>query len=323
MEERMTALCEKFIENEAVIKKVSRMESSLVYPFAANALCAQGVTADEAKLKECYRIISRQTGPFSFLHGIVTTPFAAYLSMKEDPQAAFERVVRYYAVVKKQFGSSEYSALLSVLLVDLVGEEALESAMVRSKELYRLIKKKHPLLTGGEDSILAGFLALSVKDDAALMDEMEQGYELLKPKFSNKDSIQTVSQILSLTDGAPLEKVGHMTALYDMLKAAGRQFDVAYLAVLAAVSTLDDDNEKLRDAMLEIDGFLAGQKGYIGLFGIDKKSRLTHAAMLTADLYDAAPNAQTAATGSTLAMVAAQQEAICILIASSALMPVD
>lgn len=90
MEERITALCQNFIENETVIKKASVMESSLIYPIAANALCAQGVTADEAKLKECYRIINRQSGLFPYLNGIVTTPFAVNLSMKEDSKAAFD-----------------------------------------------------------------------------------------------------------------------------------------------------------------------------------------------------------------------------------------
>ena len=109
-----------------------------------------------------------------------------------------------------------------------------------------------------------------------------------------------------------------MIDLYDMLKDAGKKYGVyTELATLAAVSILDDDNEKLRDIILQIDDFLSKQKGY-GILGIDKKTRLMHATMLTADLYDTAQNAQTVATASALAMAAAQQAAICIIIASSA-----
>lgn len=317
MKENITVLCQKFIENGRVIKKVFPMESSLIYPIASNILSAQGETADEAKLRKCKAIVSRNAGTFSFLNGLVATPFAVNLSMKDDPTAAFDKVVRFYSVTKKQFGRSDFSALLAILLSDFVSEENLAHVVGRGKELYGLMKEKHPFLTNGNDGVLAGFLALSEKDNAALIDDMEKCHELLKNKFSDKDSIQTVSHILSITDGSAHEKVEHMMELYDMLKDSGRKFDVNYLATLAAVSILDTDNEKLRDTVLEIDSFLATQKGYGFLGSIDKKTRLMHAAMLTADLYGTAPNSHTPATVSSLAMIAAQQAALCIIIASA------
>lgn len=317
MEEKMTALCQHFIENGNVIKKVFPMESSLIYPIASNALSANGVTADETKLKECKAIVSKNAGAFSFLNGLVATPFAVTLSMKEDPKAAFDKVERYYSVIKKQFSRSSFSALLAIQLADFVSEEQIESVVDRGKALYGLMKEKHPFLTNEEDSVLAGFLALSEKDNAALIADMEECYGLLKKKFSDKGSIQTVSQLLSITDGSMREKVEHLTELYDMLKDAGRKFSTDYLATLAAVSILEEDNEKLRDTMLEIDGFLATQKGY-GFFGsFDKGTRLMHAAMLTADLYGTAANSQTPANASSLAMIVAQQTAFCIIIATA------
>jgi hypothetical protein len=322
MEEKITALCESFIENQMALKKVFTMESAYIYPIAANALTASGFRADEEKLRECKSIISKNAGLFSFLNGMVATPFAVNLSMKDDPKAAFDRAAGFYAVIKKSFGSSSYSALLAFLLPDMIGEEQLESVVARSRELFQQMKKKHPFLTGEEDSVLAAFLALSEKDNATLIDDMEACYTLLKGKFSSQNSIQSVSHILSITGGSVREKVEHLTGLYDTLKDAGRKYNVYTLATLAAVSILDTDNEKLRDTILTIDDYLSGQKGY-GFFGIDKGTRLMHAAMLTADLYDAAQTTHTAATASTLAMIAAQQAAICIIIASAALANVD
>ena len=69
MKENITVLCQKFIENGRVIKKVFPMESSLIYPIASNILSAQGETADEAKLRKCKAIVSRNAGTFSFLNG--------------------------------------------------------------------------------------------------------------------------------------------------------------------------------------------------------------------------------------------------------------
>ncbi|MBQ9902859.1 MAG: DUF4003 family protein [Clostridia bacterium] len=316
MEERITALCQRFMENGKTVKKVFWSESSEMVPIASNALTAQGVTADEARLKECIKIVRKNAGSLSFLNGLVAAPFAVSLSMKDDPEASFEKVERLYSVIKKQFGRSDFSALLAIQLSDFVSEESMESVVGRGRELYRLMKEKHPFLTSENDSVLAGFLALSEKSNAALMDDMEACYELLKNSFSDKDSIQTVSHILSIGAGSAREKVDHMIELYDGLKEAGRKFGTDYLAILAAVSILDDNNEKLRDTILEIDGFLETQKGYGFWGGFDKKIRLMHAAMLTIDLYNTAINSQASANAYSLAMIAAQQTAICCMIAA-------
>ena len=39
MEEKTTLLCQRFIENQIVVKKAFPMESSLIYPVAANPPC--------------------------------------------------------------------------------------------------------------------------------------------------------------------------------------------------------------------------------------------------------------------------------------------
>ena len=68
--------------------------------------------------------------------------------------------------------------------------------------------------------------------------------------------------------------------------------------------------------MISIDNLLDVQKGY-GAFGFDKKTRLMHAAMLTADLYEDTDNAQAAVSASALAMIAAQEAALMAAIIAS------
>ena len=318
MDEKTTALCENFIYNRDVIKKVFRGESLLIYHVASNALTSHGFKADEAKLKECKKIIKKRSGMLSYLKGNVMTPFAANLSMKEDPLAHFEKVSSFYNVIKKKFNRSEYSAQLAIMLADNVDQADFERVINRGKEIYDLMKEQHPFLTNEQDSVLAGLLALSEKDNTDLIDDMEKCYDLLKIKFSNKSSIHKVSHVLGLTKGTAHNKVDHLNELYDSLRESGKKFGVnTDLSTLAAVSILDDDVERLRDTIIEIDGFLAKQKGY-GLLGLDKKTRLMHAAMLTTDLYDTAQAAMATSSASAIAMAAAQQIAICIIISSSA-----
>ena len=317
MDEKVTALCESFITNREIIKKVFKGESLLIYPVAANALVSHGVTADEDKLKECRKLIKKNSGALSYLKGQVMMPFAANLSMKEDPKAHFDKVLKIYNVAKKKFNRSEYSALLAILLADLIHEDSCEAVLTRGKELYDQIKMAHPFLTNEQDSVLAGLLALSEKSNTELIDDMEKCFDLLKIKFSHKSSIQSISHVLALTEGSAREKVEHLNDLYDSLREAGKKFGVyTELSTLAAVSILDNETERVRDRIIAIDDFLSKQKGY-GLLGLDKKARLMHATMLTTDLYDSAQIAQTTASASAIAMAAAQSLAVCVIITST------
>ena len=244
-------------------------------------------------------------------------PFAANLSMKEDPKAHFDKVLKIYNVAKKKFNRSEYSALLAILLADLIHEDSCEAVLTRGKELYDQIKMAHPFLTNEQDSVLAGLLALSEKSDTELIDDMEKCFDLLKIKFSHKSSIQSISHVLALTEGSAREKVEHLNDLYDSLREAGKKFGVyTELSTLAAVSILDNETERVRDRIIAIDDFLSKQKGY-GLLGLDKKARLMHATMLPTDLYDSAQIAQTTASTSAIAMAAAQSLAVCVIITST------
>ena len=317
MDEKVTALCESFITNREIIKKVFKGESLLIYPVAANALVSHGVTADEDKLKECRKLIKKNSGALSYLKGQVMMPFAANLSMKEDPKAHFDKVLKIYNVAKKKFNRSEYSALLAILLADLIHEDSCEAVLTRGKELYDQIKMAHPFLTNEQDSVLARLLALSEKSNTELIDDMEKCFDLLKIKFSHKSSIQSISHVLALTEGSAREKVEHLNDLYDSLREAGKKFGVyTELSTLAAVSILDNETERVRDRIIGIDDFLSKQKGY-GLLGLDKKARLMHATMLTTDLYDSAQIAQTTASTSAIAMAAAQSLAVCVIITST------
>ena len=76
--------------------------------------------------------------------------------MKEDPKAHFDKVLKIYNVAKKKFNRSEYSALLAILLADLIHEDSCEAVLTRGKELYDQIKMAHPFLTNEQNSVLAG-----------------------------------------------------------------------------------------------------------------------------------------------------------------------
>lgn len=246
------------------------------------------------------------------------TPLAAELCVSADPEAKFEKVMDMYSILKKHFKRSEYLALLATLLADKTTMEEADRIAARGRTLYDMMKKEHPILTSSEDNVMAGFMAFSEMSDKQLIDDAEMCYDLLRNKFSDQNAIQSVSHILAMTNGTPEEKVSRLFKMFDIFDEAGRKFGKHYeLSTLAAISIIDADENELVSAALEIDKILDGQKGY-GVLSLDKKTRLMHSAMLTADLYDDADNAQAAVSASALAVIAAQQAAICAVVAASA-----
>ena len=310
MKENTRQLTMDFIENRDTIKKTIKFESSYIYPVAANIFCAAGVKANADKLTECKKLIKKNAGFASYLKGVVMTPFASKLCVSADPEAQFEKVMAMYGILKKHFSRSEYLALLATLLAEKTTAEEAEHIAERGRSLYDMMKKEHPILTSSEDNVMAGFMAFSEKDDRQLIDDAERCYDLLKKKFSDRNVIQTVSHILAMTDGAPEEKVDRLCGMFDMFAAAGRKYGKHYeLPMLAALSVIEADEKELFDTVIEIDGQLSGQKGY-GALSLDKKTRLMHAAMLAADLYEDTDGAQAAVSASAIAVIAAQEAAM-------------
>ncbi|WP_295091657.1 DUF4003 family protein [Ruminococcus sp.] len=318
MKARINQITQDFIENRDTIKKAIKMESSYIYPVAANIFCAAGVKADADKLTDCKKIIKKNAGFASYLKGNIMTIFAAKLCVSDDPESQFDKVMDMYGILKEHFKRSEYLALLATLLAEKTTPEEADRIAARGRALYDLMKKEHPILTSSEDNVMAGFMAFSEKSDNQLIDDAEKCYDLLRKKFSDKNTVQTVSHILAMTDGASEDKVNRLFKMFDMFIASGCKFGKHYeLSTLAAISIIEADEKELVDTAVEIDRLLDGQKGY-GALSLDKKTRLMHAAMLTADLYEDSDNALAAVSAAALAIIAAQQAAMYAALTASA-----
>ena len=86
---------------------------------------------------------------------------------------------------------------------------------------------------------------------------------------------------------------------------------------LASLAMLPVEQSVLVEDIKAVDAFLAEQKGY-GFLGLDKKTRLMHAAMIVSCDYIKNDTADIAAMTGAMAVVAAQQAAMCAVIAASA-----
>lgn len=318
MRATLESLCNSFVNNRDAVKNVFKWENDLLVAVCGATFMNKGMTVDTAKLQNCKKMLKESTGVFSNFRGNVELPLVSLLAASEQPEQKLEKIKKYYDVLKTQFSGSEYLVLAAAILADMVSEEQAEQLAQRAKTIYNKMKKDHPFLTSAEDSVYAVLMAVSEKDDEALMEEMEVCYKKLKESFSASNEVQALAHVLAIADGAPEEKCNRVTTLYDALREADVKYGKYHeLVVLASLAMLPVAKETMVEDIKAVDAFLAEQKGY-GFLGMDKKTRLMHAAMIVSGDYAKSEDAEVAAMVGTLAMVASQQAALCAVMISSA-----
>lgn len=316
MNEPLTKVCEQFIADRDIIKTTFPWDSTYIVPVCAMAFGSRNKAVSADKLKECRKLLEQHTSIFSNFRGNTKLPTMTILAAADDPAESLQNAMAIYATMKEHFYGTQYLAYISAVLTEMISRDRAEEVAVHAKTIYNKMKQDHPFLTSGEDSVFAVLLSFSDKSDDALIEEMETCYKTLKPHFFDSNAVQSVTHVLTLADGSAKEKCDRFLAIFDGLKQAGRKYGKTYdLAVLAILSLLDTDVDTLIAEIAQADDFLETQKGY-GIFSINRQTRLMHAAMLVS-IFHGADAVDTAAMTSTLAMVAAQQAAMCAVIAST------
>ena len=317
MREALQQRCTLFIENRDELKRTFRLENSYLYPVCANIFSARGIPARQETLRRCNDLLRENTGVFSNFRGTVRMAVVSILATDPAPEARIRRMQENYRLLKQHYFSSEYLSLVAMLLTETAEGPAAAEVIARGREIYNKMKQEHPFLTSGEDSVFATLLAQSPKDDYALIADMEDCYARLRPTFHAGNDLQAVTHVLALGQGATLEKSARLIALFEGIKKAGGKYGRHHeLPVLAALSILPVEVGQAVADMMDVDAFLAQQKGY-GVFSLDRRTRMMHAAMLVSDEYAPYAAGEAAVLGGTVAMIAAQQAAMCAVIASS------
>lgn len=285
MNETTKNYCELFTANLEALKAAVKLESSYVFPVAANMLAQAGVTADPEKFKECRKMMQKNTSAFSSLTGTSELPIEVLMYLSDDPQGTYEKIKAMYEVFKKPLKGGEYASILAVNLYDKIDEAKAQQLAERGRALYDRFNKKHPVLTSPDDGVMTAFMAMSDKSDDELFEESETAYELLRKEFKEKGACLTCARIFAMAGGRTEDKISRLTELFNSIKESGRKYaDGRELTVLAALSLNDTDIKVLVDEIIAIDEFLEEQKIYKKL-GTGKKGRLMHAALLTGTIH--------------------------------------
>lgn len=318
MREALQNRCNLFVANRDIIKSAFGWESTYIYPLCANMYASKGLKADPARMKECRELLKKNTGVFSNFRGTSKMATMTMLSLSENPQLQMERILSVYNKLKEVFWGSEYLTVAAASIAQLAEPKQYDQIAGRTRKIYELMKSSHPFLTTGEDSAFASLLAVMDLDEVHIEREIERCYTTLKSSFFYSNAVQSLSQVLALGEGSAQQKCSRVIALFDYLKSRGYKYGTNYeLATLGVLALLQEEIKVLSEDIIQADDFLKGQKGF-GPFGIGAKQRLMYAGMLAA--CDYIPNVhsiQVAALNGVVALVIAQQAAICASVAAT------
>jgi len=318
MTEELKRLCELFVQNRDEIKSGFGWESGYMYPLCASIYSQKKMNADISRMKECKSLLKQKAGIFSNFRGISQLVVITLLSVNSQPEEQLNNALQVYDLLKKEFFSSDYLPIAALTLSEMSSPERYEETVSRTRRIYKLMKEEHPILTSSQDSVFAALMALSEYSDQQLLTEMERCYEELKPHFFSGNAVQSLSHVLSLTEGSASVKCRRTMELYNSLKQQGYKYGTnEELATLGVLGLLETDIRTLTGEMMEVDDYLKTQKGF-GAMGIGSRQRLMYAGMLVASEHigtDSKMNA--AAIQSAVSIVVAQQAAMCAALAAS------
>lgn len=181
------------------------------------------------------------------------------------------------------------------------------------------MKAEHPFLTSSEDSALCALLSLSEQPDDVLLRDSEECYRILKPHFFSANAVQSLSHVLALCDGYAESKCERTMELFNKLKLSGYKYGTDYeLPTLGILATSGGSLDSIVADIVEINTWLASQKGFGFFSSISTKQRLMYAGILAQKEYYQNDTMQNAAINGTISLIIAQEVAMCVAISASA-----
>lgn len=295
MTETLLARCELFARNLEMMKESFKWEASQLYPLCANIYTINGITLDPKRIKTSKEIIKENTSFFSNFRSTMTTiPLATLLSIEQNPMETFKELNNVYNLLKEVFSSSSYLTLAAYLIVKHSSQDEYESITNKTRIIFDIIKKEHFFLTSSEDCLIAVQFALDRKPNDEIIKKSEELFELLKPEFSNGNTVQAMSNTLALSSKENDALIDKTIRIITSLRGHGyRLTNGVDMAVFAALAIADVSVEQTVNDILEVNAYLLTVKGFGNLLTESKimdpkllpKRRLLHSANIVLNEY--------------------------------------
>lgn len=282
MQPKLLEKAELFVSNTLMLKKPFKWQNPIMRRLAALLYVVENKSIDPEAIQQSNDLMKQQTQRFSAFRGPSSFHFAAMLSLTTDQLKRLQHTIQVHDLMKEiKFRNSDYLVMAAYQIAAQVPPDQFQHTVARAKAFYDRMKKEHPFLTGHDDYIFTAMLALSDLEVDTAIAHMEQLYRELKPHFSAKNSVQTLTHILVIGDGGS-QVSERLPALSEAFRSRNLRMDKTYtLPSLALFALLPAEIDLLVDQVIETYDWLRTQNGF-GAWSINKQELLLFSSALTA-----------------------------------------
>lgn len=320
MNEKLRMRCDLFAENRQLMRKHNHFENSLYHILCALLFSVKEKKVDPDTFRKCKRLLKKEKGFFSEFRGFAKMIVISKMAMSEDPKKTLDDLTYIYVSMKEIHWIGNLSRIMTALILyDSVTMEQIPSAVLRTEEIYKKMRQSHPLITSGFDVPYAALLTISGRNEDVIFEDMEACFDILKKKFIlNRDMVQSLSQVIAVSEGDPELKSQRIYDIFKGLKKAHHRFmQGPELPILGAFAAVPLSVEQTVEMISETDDYLKQKKGF-GCFSLSRTQRRMFSAALVMDAVMPESGAMAGMlTSSTITAVIVEEIIMMMIIMSS------
>ena len=103
MLENISELCERYINVRDIIKENFVWDDTYIHPAAAMTFYSRGILPDPDKMRECRKMLKKNTSLMSYFRGSAELLMISEMSASPDPHDYLDKVLSAYDKLKKAF----------------------------------------------------------------------------------------------------------------------------------------------------------------------------------------------------------------------------
>ena len=280
--------CDLLVRNRSEILKKFSLQDSLMGIASGLIFTMNDQEADVEKMKECRKLLKKETRPLSNLRAKTELILLSKMAMAEDPGLYLTDVLDVYKkVCHGKILEDSYMVLAAILIVDFGRKDESEEIVTKAGELMKRLNKIHPFLTDSDDTSYVMLLALTDKSIDSIVADVDEGYRYLKktPKLRVKtNALFELCEALAVSYGDMKDKCDKAVRIYRVFAARRAPFGTEHeFASLCPLVDVDMEPETIVDEILETEAILERANGFDDK-SMDRKKRMMYATLLLADV---------------------------------------
>lgn len=319
MDSKVQSVINQVLANHEILRTKMKweVEANMCAIMGSMIMVSKNATANASKYDECKKILKKNAGVFSEFRGLANAMVITKMAVAENPEEYLKGCMEVYKKLRElhKWTASPFMVMAAMTIFEHGGLARADENIASLEEFYKNLKKAHPFLINDQDR---GYLAMLITcglNPTVMEEKIESNYQACKSLAMSKDSVNSLAQILALSNKKPEENAEEIDALLKALRQRKCYISkYSGLSALGALSLLDMSIEEKADQIVEICEYIAKHRAF-KWYNMNKGNRAIFASMILFMANADEMNKEIIASiGETLTMVIVEQVITTIII---------